>query len=143
MIWLPYPSARANMKVLTDTHVFEVVCEGLQCLRNIYAGDLTWRDAAAWANHPAALLLYVARAHQEMVQRGYDPEPRVHRAHVALSRAGWPLAPVPPWWFGQPDFHLSQRSHLIRIDPVHYTRRMPLTTPLELPLIWPNEMRFK
>jgi hypothetical protein len=139
MIWLPFASSKANLEVLTDEHVFEVVFEGMQCLRNVYAGDLDWRDARAWSNAPAALLAYVARAEREMVRRGYPPEPRVIRAQVAMSRAGWSLAPVPPWWFGHPAFHLSQRSHLIRVNPTHYTRRMPFTTPLELPVIWPGE----
>jgi hypothetical protein len=139
MIWLPFASTKANLDVLNDQHIFEIVYEGLQCLRNIYVGDLSWRDARMWGEHPAALLAYVSRAEREMVQRGHSAEPRVLSAHVALSRAGWPLAPVPPRWYGNPRFHLSQRSHLIRVDPEYYARRMPPTTPLELPLIWPNE----
>lgn len=142
MIWLPFPNTKTNLEVLTDTHIFEVVFEGMQCLRNIYVGDLSWRDAQMWANHPAALLLYVQRAEREMVRRGHEPEPRVRRAHVALSRAGWPLSPVPPWWYGNPHFHNTQRSNLIRVDPVHYARRLPPTTPLEMPLFWPKEDMF-
>lgn len=143
MIWLPFASSKANLDVLTDEHVFDVVFEGLECLRNIYSGDLAWRNAKAWAGAPAALLLYVTRAEREMVTRGYDPEPRVTRAHVWLSRAGWPMAPVPPWWFGSPVFHMSQRSHLIRVNPTHYAQRMPFTTPLEMPVVWPTERAFK
>lgn len=142
MIWLPFASTKANLEVLTDQHVFEVVYEGLQCLRNIYVGDLSWRDARMWGSHPATLLAYAAAAEREMVRRGHNPEPRVIRAHVALSRAEWPLAPVPPWWFGDPAYHESQRSHLIRIEPTHYAQRLPFTTRLELPLIWPQERKF-
>jgi hypothetical protein len=142
MIWLPFASTKANLEVLTDEHVFEVVFEGLDCLRNIYRGDLSWRNARMWGEHPAALLAYVAAAERETVHRGHNPEPRVIRAHVALSREGWPLAPVPPWWYGTPDFHLAQRSHLIRVNPTHYAQRMPPTTPLELPVIWPKERQY-
>lgn len=142
IIWLPFASAKSNLDVLTDEHVFEVVFEGMDCLRNIFRGDLSWRNSRMWDGCPAALLLYVTRAEQEMVRRGYDPEPRVLRAHVALSREGWPLAPVPPWWFGMPGFHMAQRSHLIRVDPVHYARRLPPDTPLELPIIWPRERKL-
>ena len=141
-IWLPFASAKANLKVLTDEHIFEVVFEGMQCLRNIVVGDVDWRDVKAWRNNPASLLFYVTHAEREMVRRGYDPEPRVLRAHVAMGRNGWSLAPVPPWWFGLPAFHVAQRSYLISVDPTHYARRMPFTTPLDLPLIWPGERKF-
>lgn len=139
MIWLPFVSSRQNLEILTDEHVFDVVFEGMQCLRNIYRDDVTWRDARMWVDAPASLLLYVTRAEREMVRRGYDPEPRVMSAHVALSREEWQLAPIPPWWFGSEELHMSHRSHLIRVNPEHYTRRLPFTTPLELPLIWPGE----
>lgn len=142
MIWLPFASTKANLEVLTDEHVFDVVFEGLDCLRNIYRGDLSWRNARMWGQRPAALLAYVASAEREMVRRGYEPEQRVMRAHVALSRDGWSLAPVPPWWYGTPDFHLAQRSHLIRVTPTHYAQRLPFTTPIELPLVWPQERKL-
>lgn len=143
MIWLPFANTKANLEVLRDDHVMDVVFEGLQCLRNIYNGQLSWLDAKAWAEHPAALLAYVASAEREMVRRGHAAEPRVIRAQLALSRAGWPLAPVPPWWFGNPEFHMAQRSSLIRIAPEYYAHRLPPTTLLELPLLWPSEMRFQ
>lgn len=138
MIWLPFPNTKANLDVLTDEHLFDVVFEGLDCLRNIYRGDVKWRNAQAWATAPAALLLYVHRAEQEMVRRGFPSEPRVVRAHVALADQGYTLAPVPPWWYGYPPFHVAQRSHLIRLNPEYYAQRMPLTTPLEVPLMWPR-----
>lgn len=139
MIWLPFANTKANLDVLTDEHIFDVVFEGLDCLRNIYAGDLTWRNARAWATTPAALLMYVHRTEQEMVRRGFPPEPRVIKAQTALAEADWSLAPVPPWWFGQAKFHIAQRSHLIRVNPTYYAQRLPPTTPLELPLVWPTE----
>lgn len=142
MIWLPYPSTKANLDVLTDEHVCDVVFQGVQCLRNIYAGELSWRDTKAWHRNPAALLAYVHAAEREMVRRGFPAEPRVIRAHVALSCAGWSLAPVPPWWFGEPLYHEAQRSHLIRVTPTYYAQRLPPTTRLELPLIWPGERKL-
>lgn len=142
MIWLPFANTKANLEVLKDEHIFDVVFEGLQCLRNIYAGRLDWRDARMWRNNPAALLLYTHRAEREMVHRGYPEEAKVRNAHVAMSDAGWSLAPVPPWWYGHPAYHTSQRSHLIRVDPTHYAQRLPFTTPLELPLYWPGERKL-
>lgn len=142
MIWLPYANVRANLDVLKLEHIFDVVYEGMQCLRDIYSGVLG-RDVRMWHNQPAALLAYVAAAEKEVRGRGLQGEPRVIRAHVALSRAGYPLAPVPPSWYGSPEFHIAQRSHLIRVDPVHYARRLPFTTPIDIPLVWPSERKTK
>lgn len=141
MIWLPFANTKKNLDVLTDDHIFDVVFQGLQCLRNIYSAQLNWRDAKAWAEAPAALLLYVHRAEQEMVRRGYPGCPQVVRAHVALSDEGYTMAPVPPRWYGEPALHESHRSHLIKMVPEHYAQRLPFTTRLELPLIWPGERK--
>jgi hypothetical protein len=138
VIWLPFPNTQQSLDVLTDEHVFDVVFQGMQCLRNIYTGEVRWRDARMWASHPAALLLYVQRANREMVKRGYPAEGRVVRAHVALSREGYSLAPVPPWWFGNQLFHMTQRSQLIKVNPAHYAQRLPFNTPLEMKVFWPT-----
>jgi hypothetical protein len=142
-IWLPFANTKANLNVLKDEHVADVVAQGLECLRSICLARLHWRHARMWAVNPAALLLYVARAEREMVRRGYPAEPKVRSAHVALSRQGYSLAPVPPWWYGDPAFHEVQRSLLIQADPFFYTRRMPFTTRLDLAMVWPNERRLR
>lgn len=142
MIWLPYANVKANTDVLADGQLFDVVFQGLQCLRNIYQGDLNWRDAAAWCSRPAGLLFYVLAAEQEMQRRGFPRERKVFKAFTSIAREYESLSPVMPPWYGDPALHQSHRSHLIRIDPEHYTRRMPFTTPLELPLIWPGERKL-
>lgn len=143
MIWQPFANTRVNLDVLKDEHVADVIAQGLECLRSIYLARLHWRDARMWATSPAALLLYVQRANQEMVRRGYPEEPKVIRAHVALSREGYSLAPVPPWWHGDPAYHEMQRSQLIKLDPGYYAQRLPFTTRLDLAPFWPVERKFR
>lgn len=142
MIWLPFANVKSNLTTLTDEHVMDVVFEGMQCLRNIYAENISWRDARMWVDGPAGLLFYVVAAEKEMRERGHDPEPRVRKAFVAIARAYESLSPKMPLWYGNPEFHRAQRSHLIRVNPEHYARRMPFTTPLEMPLMWPGEGRL-
>jgi hypothetical protein len=144
MIWLPYPNVRANLDVLADEHVTDIVLEGMQCLRDIYAGALG-RDVRAWRKHPQGLLFYVLSAEKELGKRGMGAvgEHQIVSAFTWISRHEPTMSPKMPSWYGEPAFHLAQRSHLIRVDPVHYARRLPLTTPLELPLIWPVERKIK
>lgn len=142
MIWLPFANVRANLDVLTINHVYDVVYMGMQCLRDIYS-EVLGRDVRAWRNHPQGLLYYVIAAEQEMRKRGKEGEPGVSHAFTWFGRNEKTMSPIMPSWYGDPKFHLAQRSHLIRVDPVHYARRLPLTTPLELALIWPSERKLK
>lgn len=142
MIWLPFANIRACLDVLTIDHVYDVVYEGMQCLRDIYTDNVNGRDVRAWRNHPQGLLFYVLAAEKEMRKRGMTGEPRVNNAFTWLGRNEPSMAPTMPSWYGDPAFHLAQRSHLIKVDPVHYARRLPLDTPLELPLIWPTDRRI-
>jgi hypothetical protein len=148
-IWLPFPNVRQNLLTLNDSHLADVVWQGLDVLRAIPrpADHGPTRHVRMWLESPAALLAYVVAAEAELRARGVGEEPRVQRAFTWYGRIGIPLAPVPPWWYGNPMFHSAQRSHLIAVDPVHYARRVPLTTPLDLKLIWPletpNEWAYK
>lgn len=135
-IWLPYANNRENLRVLNDSHLADVVWQGLDTLRAIPRAD-DGRHVRMWADRPACLLLYVVWAEAELQARGVGEEPRVRQAFTWYSRQGIPLSPVPPWWYGHPLFHRSQCSHLIACDPEHYARRLPVTTPLDLKLIWP------
>jgi hypothetical protein len=143
VIWLPYANIRKNLDVLNDEHVQDVVIEGMQCLRDIYSAGVLGRDVRAWRKHPQGLLFYVISAEHELRKRGLIGEPRIRQAFTWVSRTEDTLAPVMPSWYGDPAFHLAQRSHLIRVDPEHYARRLPFTTPLELPIIWPTERKLR
>lgn len=143
MIWLPFANVKANIDVLTDAHICDVVFEGMQCLRDIHEPSVAGRDERAWRNHPAGLLFYIIAAEAEMRRRGMDGEPRVFSAFTWISRRSATMSPQMPSWYGDPAFHESQRSHLIRVNPLHYARRLPPTTRLELPVIWPSERKVK
>lgn len=139
-IWCPLPSVSENVKVLSDSHLADVVWQGLDTLRVLTRDDpglSQW--VRMWRSCPATLLYYVLNAEAELRARGIGEEPRVLNAFSWYHRKGIPLSPVPPWWLGSKMFHQAQCSHLIAVDPVHYARRLPLTTPLDLKMIWPLE----
>lgn len=138
-IWLPYPNMHSNMLVLRDTHLADVLYQGLDTLRAIPAETSDSRHVRMWRQSPGALLLHVINAEKEFRRRGLGEEPRVRRAFTWYYDLEIPLAPVPPWWYGSPMYHRSQRSHLIRIDPEWYARRLPPDTPLDMALLWPLE----
>lgn len=146
VIWLPYANVRANLDVLNDGHVTDVVLEGMQCLRDIYSAGVLGRDVRAWRKHPQGLLFYVLSANEELRARGMgagQSSRSIAAAFTHMSRSEPTMSPKMPSWYGDPALHLSHRSHLIRVNPDYYTRRLPLTTPLELPLIWPSERKLK
>lgn len=142
-IWTPFANIRENLLALNDSHLADVVWEGLDTLRaigtNRQGTTYNGRHVRAWQNNPGSLLMYVIAAEQELRGRGIGEEPRIGKVFVWYSKLRIPLAPVPPWWYGHPLFHRAQRSHLIAIDPRHYAQRMPMDTPLDLELIWPLE----
>lgn len=43
-----------------------------------------------------------------------------------------------PWWLGNPGFHLSHRSNLLRKAPEHYRQFWP-DDPDNLPYVWPEQ----
>jgi hypothetical protein len=142
MIWLPFPNVRANLDVLSDGHLTDVVYQGMQCLRDVYAGVLG-RDVRAWRKHPQGLLFYVLSADKELRARGMGAGTNIAAAFTWISRQENTMVPKMPSWYGEPSLHLSHRSHLIRCEPEWYTRRLPFTTPLDLPLVWPSERKLR
>ena len=148
-IWLPYNSVQKNLAVLNDSHLADVLFQGLDTLRDVglrwkqkqrhgldpHAGES--RHSRMWLDCPAALLFYVVSAEEEFRRRGLGEERRVYKAFTWYYYLDIPLAPVPPWWYGHQMFHRSHRSHLIQVDPGWYARRLPLDTPLDMKLFWP------
>lgn len=139
MIWLPYKNFEQCVAVLTDEHCEDVLQEGLQLLRESIAGvEPTSRDQLMWHMRMGCLMYYVRLAEQELQCRGYDPDPGPIQAFSYWLKRGWDLSLNPPNWLGDGRFHVAQMSHLIRVNPEHYAQRLPLNTPLELPLVWPK-----
>lgn len=129
--FLPFPDFVQSAKILDYRRLGKQRVECVQLLRAL-AGE-----TKGWANHPAAkmwrgyetaLQAYKDSCIQEWISRGY-------KNTLELSNVAAPYA-LPPW-FGDPLFHRSHQSNLLRKDPVYYGPHFPGVPP-DLPYIWPT-----
>lgn len=122
--FLPYPDFQASARVLDRARLGKQRVEARQLL-----------TPRGWANHPAArmwlgyegaLAEYGDAMIEEWMRRGY-------RNTMPLLGSGGPRPP----WFGDPAFHASHRSNLLRKDPGHYAQFGWAELP-DLPYVWPS-----
>lgn len=125
------------------------------CLDSKRLGNQCYREGktlatGGWPNHPAskmwrgyeyALCTYALALVDEMEQRDEwkpDVVPR-WRTFFTELRDKYPDTGMPPW-LGNPDFHASHRSNLLRKDPEFYGKYGWSEEP-NLPYIWPCNKR--
>jgi len=143
--FLPYPDYIESAKVLDRQRLGKQRVEVLQILKCLIG------EGGAWEKHPAvlmwrgfepALIRYGLQICIEWGERGYSDTCFDKIAEFA-ERFPWngsssPLEfPPDPSWFGDPDFHLSHQSNLVRKDPAHYGPLFP-GVPDDLPYVWPS-----
>lgn len=150
--FLPYADFAATARVLDRRRLGKQRVETIQVLR-----ALTW-PGYGWRHHPAALMWTgyeeaLVRYGLEMCRRWCDlghgdtcagtlvadlaeaTGVRRPRDQDLLAGAG----DLPPW-LGDPAFHLSHRSALVRKDPGFYGALFP-DAPDDLPYVWPASDR--
>ncbi len=101
-----------------------------------------------WVNHPAtrmwrgyeyALTHYGLAICKEWTDRGYNDTLTdffIEEARKAIVQKKNSVGL--PKWLGQPDFHLSHQSNLVRKAPEYYGLLFPGVQD-DLPYIWPTE----
>ena len=126
--FLPYPDFRETFKCLDMKRLGKQRSEAIILIEAITTGN-------GWSKHPAskmwngyknALIEYYNLCIAEWVSRGYNNNMQM-----------FPFGNViyPPW-LGNPEFHSSHRSNLLRKDPSYYGQ-FGWTEPNNLPYIWP------
>lgn len=136
--FLPYESFARSARVLDMKRLGKQRVECLQVL-NVYAGV-----RKGWGNHPITrmwegheqwLLLYGVKICDEWIARGYND---TCRSKMLALRPDLPgdLSQQRPPWLGDPAFHLSHQSNLVRKLPARYGKYFP-GVPDDLPYIWP------
>lgn len=139
MIWLPSRLSSRSAEVLSEQHLLESHDYGLLALRQIFGHGEMSRSARMFQYNPGWLLAFVGSANLELgIRFDRPPESGYHKAARHFLRLGVSVASDPPEWLGNKAFHLAQCSNLIRLDPAYYAHRLPLNTPLDLPLVWPK-----
>ncbi|WP_131739836.1 MSMEG_6728 family protein [Actinomadura roseirufa] len=153
--FLPYADFAATADVLDPRRLGKQRVEALQVLRGLTVPGYGWRRHPAvrmWAGYEEALVRYGL----EVCRRWCD----LGRADTCAGSLVAGLAAVPgradsggprdqrrlaaagelPPWLGDPGFHLSHRSALVRKDPGFYGPCFP-DVPPDLPYVWPASDR--
>ena len=131
--FLPFPSFRESARVLDDKRLGKQRSEARTILDQI-------RTCGGWYFHPAvqmwigyesALELYSDIVIVEWEDRGH------RNAMEFVSTTNNVELPA---WFGDPSFHASHRSNLLRKNPEHYGQFGWCESP-DLPYVWPGRVR--
>jgi hypothetical protein len=144
--FLPLPSFRESAKCLDNKRLGKqrVECKQILLCLDVSVGahrpgKRGWRNHPAvlmWSGHEVALLVYgivmcrewTARGFQDNLQAEFLAAYNKLRPTISSNR-------YPPW-FGDPEFHSSHRSSLLRKDLRHYSR-FGWDDPIYLPYFWP------
>lgn len=152
--FLPWPSFGGTADVLDDRRLGKQRVEVLQVLRALTVAGYGWRHhpvVAMWAGYEEALSCYGLAVCRAWTQAGRSDTcaasiraqleaatgSAVVRSQDELAGAG----ELPPW-LGDPGFHRSHRSALLRKNPDHYRGFFP-GVPSDLPYVWPVSDRAR
>jgi hypothetical protein len=151
--FLPYPSFAQSAACLDNRRLGKQRSETLQILKALTIPTYGWRHHPAvkmWRGYIPALVQYGVAMCEEWKGRGYidnthpiiagflgtEPNDLASQTVAFIPQDAAPDPALPPW-FGDPDFHRSHQSNLLRKDPAHYTQFFP-DIPDDLPYIWPT-----
>ncbi|WP_062353740.1 MSMEG_6728 family protein [Herbidospora yilanensis] len=150
--FLPYPDFTATAEVLDDRRLGKQRVEVIQVLRATSVDDYGWRHhpaARMWRGYEEALVRYgleicdrwcsTGRADTCAATLRQDLARFTGRAAIRTQAALGAAGELPPW-LGDPAFHRSHRSALLRKDPAFY-RPLFGDEPDDLPYVWPDSDR--
>ncbi|MFE7068819.1 MSMEG_6728 family protein [Streptomyces sp. NPDC057620] len=150
--FLPYPGFTRSAAVLDQARLGKQRVEALQVLRGLTVPGYGWRHHPAvrmWIGYEEALVRYgldvcavwVAEGRADTCATTLVTDFGLARPGAAV-RAQEDLADdgeLPPW-LGDPAFHRSHQSALLRKAPEVYTPLFP-DVPDDLPYLWPASDR--
>ena len=131
--FLPYPSFQASAECLDTKRLGKQRVEAKQIITALTNPAYGWQHHPAvnmWRGHLGALKLYANAMIDEWVHRGWKNTMELYRVGVHEPRDM-------PAWLGDPAFHASHRSNLLRKDPAFYAQYDWDETPF-LPYVWPT-----
>jgi hypothetical protein len=150
--FLPFPGFGDTARVLDVRRLGKQRVETMQVLRALTVPGYGWRHhpaASMWAGYEEGLARYGLEICGVWTAAGRaDTCAATLRADLGKAlgldsiRSEETLAAVgelPPW-LGDPNFHRSHQSSLVRKDPEHYRPWFP-DVPDDLPYVWPASDR--
>jgi hypothetical protein len=146
--FLPYPGFAASARALDVRRLGKQRVEALQVLRGLTVPGHGWRHHPAvrmWTGFEEALVRYGVDVCEHWCAGGRrDTCAATMLADLRTATGTGPPRPqtelaaanaLPPW-LGDPAFHRSHQSALVRKDPAHYAPLFP-GVPDDLPYVWP------
>ena len=132
--FLPYPDFRATARALDMKRLGKQRVEAKQVYLALTTPDYGWQNHPAvkmWKGHEAALCHYGAAICREWISRGYRDTllPFFSEKLENLQTL--------PRWLGDPAFHASHRSNLLRKAPEWYSQFGWDESPT-LDYVWPT-----
>lgn len=136
--FLPLPDFQESAQCLDFQRLGKQRVETLQILNTLTGRSEGWKNHPAtkmWRGYTFALAEYGSVICREWIKRGYQDTCLGKILDIQFSVCSSNLRL--PEWFGDPEFHLSHQSNLIRKLPEHYRQFWP-DVPSDLPYIWPK-----
>lgn len=140
--FLPYQDFTASAQVLDRARLGKQRVESMQIMNACAGAGRGWGNHPAtrmWRGHEHTLLLYTDAMIDEWTSRGYKDtcKLKIHAIYTEAINTGR-LTPnlAMPMWLGDPAFHASHRSNLLRKDPIYYGK-FSWIEDSTLPYIWP------
>lgn len=141
--FLPYPDFRKSLECLDNKRLGKQRVEAMQLIKALEKGSGAWFNHPAtqqWKDNVGALMVYHDMSIHVWKERGFKNTMSLYFGSAKSSKeldCGTMTSPTPSW-FGDPDFHSSHRSNLLRKDPEHYGK-FGWTEPHDLPYVWPTK----
>jgi hypothetical protein len=140
--FLPYPDFRQSLECLDNKRLGKQRVETMQLINALERGGGAWFNHPAcqmWKGHTTGLKMYHDLSIIVWKERGFKNTMKIYYHSESIFKSPGFIKSIKnhtPFWFGDPDFHASHRSNLLRKDPVHYGQ-FGWTEPDNLPYIWP------
>lgn len=134
--FLPYRCFTLSAQVLDNKRLGKQRIEGVQILNCLLGKTNGWQYHPAvqmWRGHENALREYINAVVKEWRSRGFKNN---------ITRFIIRSKIIYPAWLGEPRFHQSHRSNLLRKDPDHYGQ-YGWNESSDLPYFWPYNRRNK
>ncbi|HVH94668.1 MAG TPA: MSMEG_6728 family protein [Nocardioidaceae bacterium] len=145
--FLPYADFERSARTLDLKRLGKQRVECIQVLRGLTRSDYGWRHHPAvlmWKGYEEALGRYAFTMCEVWTERGFadtcaatiGTDLREAGVHTVRTQPELHAAGALSSWLGDPEFHRSHQSSLVRKDPEHYRPLFP-DVPDDLEYLWP------
>lgn len=145
--FLPYPDFEQSARALDQRRLGKQRVECIQVVRGLTRSGYGWRHHPAvlmWKGYEEALGRYALTCCEVWTELGFadtcaatiGSDLAEHGVTVVRPQSHLAEAGALPPWLGDPDFHRSHQSALLRKAPDHYRLLFP-GVPDDLDYVWP------